>query len=367
MESGAFGSWIVRSSWADAQKTTDLMLQYTGCADPKKEKPEKEIKCLEKLPADLLNQALANSSAHWPGVVGFAPVVDGVAVRAPPWDLASGATGLPNARAPVRALLMGCTAEDGGSYLPAAATATDFDRFVLDELRFNDTQLRQLKKLYGPATFRSQHTPSYPGHQYSGYYWAVKHMLRDAEMYCPARRAAKWFSHKEKEAGLVTSSTKPTAIKTSAFLYQFDYSPANAPPARDEDVGAGAGHSSDLLFFFRVPEGPMRFPQETLRPAEMPLANALSTYLSLLLRQTGQQDERDGLVPGHNKPQLPVWEPWRPGKGNERTMVFDLSIEVDNSTLANASVAADLHRKQCEFWDRVPAEQTPVMVRRTMA
>ena len=244
---------------------------------------------------------------------------------------------------------MGCTAEDGGSYLPAAATATDFDRFVLDQLRFNDTQLRQLKKLYG-APFAGQHIPIYPGHSYSPWYWAVKHLLRDAEMYCPARRAARWFSQKEKE--------------TSAFLYQFDYTPTDpSPPSRDEDPGSGAGHSSDLLFWFHVPKGPMRFPLETIGAAEIPLADALSTYLSLLLHETAQQDVQ-GLVPGRakHKQQLPVWERWRHGK--ERTMRFDLWHSPDNHTRANATVSADLHKRQCDFWDKVPAEKTPIMSRR---
>ncbi len=118
-------------------------------------------------------------------------------------------------------VIAGSVAEDGDGYVSPNGTATEFSTWVRS--LFARSNATVADRVIGAYT--AEPPPDGPDRTYSPYYWLGKHLLADAEMFCPARRAARLIA----------------ARGAAAFVYRFVHAPPDLPS------GSGASHFTVLL------------------------------------------------------------------------------------------------------------------------
>eukprot|EP00746_Dinoflagellata_sp_MGD_P035530 gnl/MRDRNA2_/MRDRNA2_18507_c0_seq1.p1 gnl/MRDRNA2_/MRDRNA2_18507_c0~~gnl/MRDRNA2_/MRDRNA2_18507_c0_seq1.p1 ORF type:complete len:589 (+),score=113.37 gnl/MRDRNA2_/MRDRNA2_18507_c0_seq1:94-1860(+) len=218
MFSGAFSTWI-SVTMKDAEANYQSVLDGLNC---------KTIECLLKATTD----DILSAQPDWWG-----PVVDGVELPEPPWTMLQNNAADPN----VDAVIMSSTRDDATLSIDENMDSADFQDFLngLDIVQNANTTAAG-KQIQAEL---SQLYPSEPQHPagestgpsfYSGYYWAAKRLTADAEMYCPARRAARIFARSSNGVG-------------KAYLAYF----AEVPAGQDS-----ACHACDIPFYFHVTSVP---------------------------------------------------------------------------------------------------------------
>ena len=138
-----------------------------------------------------------------------------------------------------------------------------------DYPKINQT-LDRLVALYGahdgrpppvfPPGFPPAGVPMPTGNfSFTRWYWAAKHALADAELFCPAQMAARQFTRRN----------------VSAFQFQWRHTPLEVTCTAAPCNAAGAPHSSDLAFWFSIRDG-----QNSVRSVEeLTLARRMTEYL----------------------------------------------------------------------------------------
>jgi carboxylesterase type B len=250
MQSGAFSTWV-SADLNDAEATFRKILNASGCGNrqhPAHQQTNSSIiKCLQTISAPELFKL-----GHTLNVDGWGPTVDGIELTSHPWQLARD-----GCVAPSVPVIAGSVKEDGGviSAKPTA-NSTDFMNALLQPSGrfgqgsgFNVSLIQRIYELYTASPMEQG-----PNTSYSPYYWAGKYILRDAEMLCPARRTAQYFSGSVSSfvyrwdgpsAHLFSRSSSsppphlspplppppPPPLPPPPFVYRWDY-----PPLRGDKV-----------------------------------------------------------------------------------------------------------------------------------
>ena len=291
MSSGAFGTWISSPMNATppilasqgAQATFDDIAWEANCSSAHQARAvdarrrlgaaerrrggggEMVLRCLESLSTDQLVTLDTTRNA------AFGPVVDGVELTDTPHSLLRQGKIDPQ----LRAVMVGSTGEDSGATLEHNASSDDFRQFMAGEYLFKDypkinQTLDRLVALYGahdgrpppvfPPGFPPAGVPMPAGNfSFTRWYWAAKHALADAELFCPAQMAARQFTRRN----------------VSAFQFQWRHTPLEVTCTAAPCNAAGAPHSSDLAFWFSIRDG-----QNSVRSVEeLTLARRMTEYL----------------------------------------------------------------------------------------
>eukprot|EP00040_Diaphanoeca_grandis_P024881 m.137365 g.137365 ORF g.137365 m.137365 type:complete len:562 (-) comp29917_c0_seq2:523-2208(-) len=285
MLSGALPTWV-SVSWKAATKAYGLLLQHSNCTN---------VTCLRQLTSEAV--LVAEEVAE----TGWGPVVDGTELAKPPWELAR----LGHIDPSLKAIIASNTAEDGGSVLYPDATEQDFLDWVERDVFANKTLVKMIRELY--PTVADAHRPQ---DGCSKWYWAAKHLLRDAEMACPARRTALWFQS-----------------VTKTYLSQFDH------VAVSLDWGEGASHSSDIPFFFHILNGmsPIDDPKQILHGRdEIELSKDMVKHWYDIL--------------AYGEPKTTKWIAF--DNKSHATLTFDTKQG------GGTRIVRGLHDRECAFWDQ---------------
>lgn len=318
MMSGALPTWITQS-WDDAATSYQALLGAANCT-----RSYTPVACLRGV-----------SSAAMLGyddvaVNGWGPTIDGAELPERPWVLAAAGKVAPG----VDALIAGNTAEDGGGGIAQWAERDAFQDWVASSVfRSNKSLAHEVERLYPTWSEVDRLRDGMEG--CTRWYWAQKHLLRDAEMACPARRTAFWFGDKDKGRGRSNGNGGGNGGGNGAatYLYQFDHVP------RGTAQGEGASHSSDIPFVFHVTEtdpgeaDPQQQGQTIHGDAERALSSKM-LHRWFDIASTGRPTS------GY---------PW-PAYTNatRETLVFN----VDGTEGGGVRVVRGLHETQCAFWDK---------------
>lgn len=357
MMSGAFPTWIVQT-WDDAIASYASLLNATKCAD---------AGCLRALSAKTVWDLGDVVSKY-----GFGPTVDGVELPARPWELAQRGHVDPH----IDTVIAGNTAEDGGSPVSCFGDRASFEAWVeRDVFPNNATLFKEVIALYPAAGDQGRVDD---GSGCGEYFWCAssvatspqlsinppiaghrtaRHFLRDAEMACPARRTGYWLTYAD------------------VYLFQFNHVAIWQPPSE------GSSHSSDseseafslpahmlvgkhgsltlkcpplcfLFFHFEHPPllaVPFLFhvtkardgdservrQQQVVHGNEEIVLSATMARAWYAIAATGQAPldlQAKGWVPYTNTTQS--WVVW------------------DSDDVGGVHVVRDLHKRQCDWWDR---------------
>jgi carboxylesterase type B len=352
------------------EKTLALVVKLSGCGDYDafstahdvhgRTTSEDAIACLTRLSVEKLLTVVNASNAS------FSPTPDGVELLDLPWVLAEQGDVAPGV-----AVILGSTAEDSDANLTASltnltTTRADFEAFLVNQLPWaNRSDLQQLTALYGndsgvPHNARTrkllESQTSFPGDNrlnasYSRWYWAAKHLLADAEMFCPNRRAARWISR----ANHADRPSNTAASPRVAYAWQFLF--AYVPIVHS--LGSGAAHNADTAFWFHVrhsPNASARLNSE----AEVALSLKMARWW---LSHAATQNPNRGSFPtaaagARNDPHWPGF-PLDGTRGAAHEPLMVLSINGQRGTKIDTTVVWGGREKHCAFWDTVPAELTP--------
>jgi len=278
-------------------------------------------------------------------------------------------------------VLVGSTAEDSDANLTASptnltTTRADFEAFVVSELPWANRSVRRLMlatyandtglafngtgtKTNGPGPRRQLNV------SYSKWYWAAKHMLADAEMYCPNRRAARWITQANTAAAAAAGGQVPRA----GFAYHFlwGHTPLQG------SVGNAAAHNTDTAFWYHVLHSANASVQMNSAP-ERALSLQMAEYW---IRHATSGDPNPSPGPGATSTPRPApsgaarvgmgggqataWPPYPlhgGGPMNEPLLVLDASRGAGGRATSTHVVWGGRNRN-CAFWDRVDAALTP--------
>ena len=188
---------------------------------------------------------------------------------------------------------------------------------------------------------------------YSKWYWAAKHMLADAEMFCSNSKAARWINRanmKGAAAAAAVGAAKRGAggvVAGYARLYMF----AHVPSAGG--AGSGAPHNGDTAFWFHVKDSP-NITARLNSPAEVALSSRMAQWW-LRTAASGDPNTHPATATA-----TPAWPPFplngKGGAAAEPVMVMN----VQKSGVETGSyVAYGARASHCEFWDRLSYAQTP--------
>lgn len=348
LESGAFGAWTAQPWQATEATLLALAVQVGCCAAHVRKVSAVELECLAKRgTAELLLAANASNTS-------FSPTPDGVELTRLPWVLAE-----QGRLAPTVSVLVGSTAEDSDANLTQSpenltVTRADFECFLRAQLPWANRSVRhRVLTLYAndtgllrPSSLRLG--PLLAGGDrlnasYSRWYWAAKHMLADAQMFCPNRRAARWVTGPRRSDGLWQVGQDP---RPAAWQYLFAHVPSRA------GLGSGSAHNGDTAFWFNVRHSP----NATARlntPAEDELSQKMATWW-LTLAATGNPN------PNHST-NLPWWSPVYTDEGaSNANLSHTMTLGAAGDPLAgDCEIVRDARDDQCAFWDTVSAENTP--------
>lgn len=256
--SGAFGHWITQSlDQADVNLKT--LARAVGCA------PDTGVDavCLRTRDAMfLVNKTLS---------IGYGPTTHTEELADEPWALAQARGGL----APGVPIILGSTAEDGTS--PQAAGGVNASGVQLRSwvhtyfgpsgLSYSAALVANLTRTYASsAALNSTRIPNGKG---SPAYWRSIRLLADAEMACPARRAAQW-----RTASAHAAMTANGAV-ASAYWYLWGHSPVYGTAGNMRC----AYHASDIPFLFHVLKAKDRQYQLN-SPEEVVLSSQLLGYVA---------------------------------------------------------------------------------------
>ena len=330
MQSGAYGAWTAQS-WATTEQTFRALLERTGCRAGGRS-------CLARLPGAALLLA-----ANGTGGASFSPTPDGAELLGLPWDLAAAGRVAPRV-----GVLVGSVAEDSDANLTRSqfdltATKLDFERLVRRELPWANRSVRQrVLEMYEDDA--GVPPPSATGRlnaSYSRWFWAAKHMLADAEMFCPNRRAARW----------VTRANRHTP-EAAGHAWQFLF--AHVPV--EHAVGGGAAHNADTAFWFHVERS--RNPSCRLNSlAERELSATMARWW--LRHAASANPNPTASAPlddrAADRPLPPFWPPF-PADGASREPLMVLETSPRDGA---GHVAWNARAEQCAFWDSVAPELTP--------
>ena len=393
LESGAYGAWTAQT-WNTTEQTLRDIVNRTGCGSQNTRQSvappdatnlhggheegrnvtvsNAAIQCLSKLPAAALLSA-ANSS----DVASFSPSPDGVELLGLPWVLAGKGhvvKGVP--------VIVGSTAEDSDANLTVSqynltTTKEDFLALVDEEMPWANRSTRELMvAMYE----HDRGTPPLPGRldpmahpgggdvadgggasrlnaSYSKWYWAAKHMLADAEMFCPNRRAARWITAANRNA----SRGSGGGGGGWAWHYLWGHIPlvVGGP-------GNGAAHNDDTMFWLHIEHSPNATCQLN-SPAERALSLDMARWW-ISLAATGDPNRVRA------SPAPPVWPAYPvDDRGGADAAVPLMVLRADGDLPKSAGgvgrgggggggsyVALGAREKNCEFWDAIDWELTPV-------
>lgn len=185
---------------------------------------------------------------------------------------------------------------------------------------------------------------------YSKWYWAAKHMLADAEMFCSNSKAARWINRANMNGEDAVGAAKWGAggvVAGYARLYMF----AHVPLAGG--VGGGAGHNGDTAFWFHVKDS-ANITARLNSPAEVALSSRMAQWW-LRTAASGDPNTYPATATA-----TPAWPPFplngKGGAAAEPVMV----LNVQKSGVESGSyVAYGARAPHCEFWDRLSYAQTP--------
>ena len=292
--------------------------------------------------------------------------------------------------------LMGSCAEDSDANLTLSpynltTTKVDFEAFVKDELPWaNDTVKELMIQMYLNDT-GVPHVPSPPtsvyhsnaknandanglkrirlNTSYSKWYWAAKHMLADAEMFCSNRRAARWINRaNRRHTRARANSHLPQQGDTSdgyARMYIFAHVPLLMGP------GSGSPHNGDTAFWFHVENSSFGNASAGLKSSAEVALSSIMTEWWLRTAASGNPNRplstnstaganvstlggADNGVNGVVWPSFPLT-----GKGGpsaEPVMVMDTK---EIATDKGSYLVYGARAQHCIFWDRLSYLQTP--------
>jgi carboxylesterase type B len=364
MISGAFGTWISAPMNATppldasqgAQVTFELLANETNCSAAGTSTAV--VECLVAMSANDITRTWTTSHA------AFGPVVDGVELSDTPHELLR--QGKINTQ--LLAVLVGSTSEDSGAAIAHNGSSADFRTYFEAEYLFNDyvnktpSILDKMVVAYGPGGLQQRneqppvvfppgfppqgmvvptgnwsHCTSFPPSYCNGtwcnntatascftdWYWAPKHAEADAEMFCPARMAARHF----------------TRLNVTTYQYQWRHAPLQTTCLKSSDAcnPRGAPHSSDLPFWFSISNG-----GDSVRSSEeLALAHQMSRHLANLVthgRPTSVANDES-------------WPAWN--ETSESVLVLEAPSK------GGSVVTHHMRRQLCEMWATVPDRYLP--------
>jgi carboxylesterase type B len=364
MISGAFGTWISAPMNATpplaasegAQATFDALADETNCSAAGAGNAVSE--CLVALSANEITRTWTTIHA------AFGPVVDGVELTDTPHELLR--QGKINTQ--LRAVLVGSTSEDSGAAIAHNSSSADFRTYFEAEYLFADyvnktpAILEQMMGVYGPGGLEQRmerppvvfpsgfpprgmeippgnwsHCTTLPPSYCNGtwcnstatascftdWYWAAKHAEADAEMFCPARMAARHF----------------TRLNVTTYQYQWRHAPLQETCLKSSDVcnPSGAPHSSDIPFWFSIKTG-----GDCVRSTEeLALAHQMSHHLANLVTH-GRP------TPMPSDPSWPAWD-----EASESVLVLEAP------SMGGSVVTHHMRTNICEIWATVPDKYLP--------
>eukprot|EP01047_Picozoa_sp_COSAG01_P040778 COSAG01_NODE_3453_length_6077_cov_8.916527_7_plen_352_part_00 len=321
MSSGAFSTWISSPMQTNppadpalgAQATFDALVNESKCSSTN---TSAVLACLEAIPASKLVGFAAVKSA------AFGPTIDGVELRNTPKELLRQG----KIDTSVKAILVGSVAEDSNIATSSGrnASAADFAAFLstqylfADFVKHNKSALPRLIQLYSNWSLAGPTPPVDAAGPFSQWYWASKHALADAEMFCPAKLAAEAF----------------TKRGIPAYHFQFRHPPIEVACAVENCDPMAARHASDIPFWLSNRDGKV-----TVRSVEeLQLAQYMSRTV-LNLARGAKLDQK--------------WPAW--GEKMQPVMVLDVASS------GGCVVKQRMRHELCEFWESVPDKYIPIM------
>lgn len=153
----------------------------------------------------------------------------------------------------VTAVVMGSMSEDSGIYLPLNATIDDFRLAfmtpgiyrIANYLANNHTAVDRMVALYGNSSLDGSRPPG-SCRNTSHWYWAAKHLLADAEMFCPARTAAMHFARHGVPAFQFVFRHPSLSVNNERSAYA---------QASGGCMTSGSSHGSGIPFWFTISDG----------------------------------------------------------------------------------------------------------------
>lgn len=382
MSSGAFGTWTT-SAWDDAQAGFDQMLQFTNCGNGTHRMGSSNSSTNATVPTRTANQSIAClrntplpklfEAAKQVNTMGFGPTVDGRELADLPIALLRQGRYNQEPTTAVKAIMVGSMAEDSYSTVASNANASAFESFVRSQYLFGDyvnkaaadAVWQRLAPLYNSTAASSDGPPPQGMNQFNRtwdhYFWAVKHMLADAEMFCPARAAAR----------IMSADSSRSLRSFNAFHYQFRHPLATAQAKSNASVATGAQHAGELPFMFYKTNSTLG--QYLSTPGEVGLSVAFANYIRNLAatdnpatpppplplhdRRFRAAGEKEAMAARQARPPrapLPAWP--RYDKATQPVMILDTVGQ------GGGCHAVEQYRSgQCFFWDTVPNEYVPVL------